>query len=224
MKRIPFVFLICLVLYALGYGQHPRGPNTNLIGTNWTMYYTECGRTRWEKYREVTFLSGGAIKDSHGSWRLTGNKLHMDIFDDPIVTGMEAVVAGNQINGTASISTGHPITLCVRLARDSKPASPARGDGFAAFYATFKRAVLSNDRAAVRNMMSPVFLVALGDEESPDQALRNLGVEGWQQLRLAVNRFPVRGPRGYHLADHHLGTLVFIVEDGKWEWKGLQGD
>lgn len=97
-------------------------------------------------------------------------------------------------------------------------------DGFRTFYSKFRRAVRANDRAVVRSMMSLVFLVALGDEESPDQALRFWSTKEWQQLRMAVNRSPVAGPRGYHLSDRHLGTLVFILENGKWKWKGLQGD
>jgi hypothetical protein len=109
------------------------------------------------------------------------------------------------------------------IAPRGEAAGASRGDGFAAFYANFKRAVLSNDRAAVQNMMSPVFLMALGDEYSPDKALRYMD---WQQLRVVVNRFPVfrKQCACYGLNDRRLGSLSFIQENDQWKWKGLQGD
>jgi len=117
-------------------------------------------------------------------------------------------------------------------------ATPNSDDGFRKFYLKFRRAILANDRAAVRNMMAPVFLWDLIETESPDQALRDMEkYKRWQQLRLAVGRFPVlckepycghgdppRFYSGYRLGDRHLGDVLFTRENGEWKWKGLLGD
>lgn len=130
------------------------------------------------------------------------------------------------------------------IAQDQSPKNRATSqrahsdDGFRAFYVNFRRAVLANNRTAVRNMMSTVFLWDLIETESPDQALRDMDkYKRWQQLRTAVRRYPVLCKRpycghgggdtfysGYRLGDRHLGDVLFIRENSEWKWKGLLGD
>jgi hypothetical protein len=161
---------------------------------------------------------------------------------DELVQLMPATGAGNDLDNDRSLQRG-VVANVLRLNQllvgnqveapvlpRNAAADAPRGDGFAAFYANFKRAVLSNDRTSVKNMMSPVFLWALGDEESPEKALRGIDSKQWQQLRVAVSRLPVRckqpclGNSGYSLNGRQLGELVFAQENGRWKWKGLLGD
>lgn len=213
------------------------GQSRSLTNTTWTLYFQECavgGRpspNKWEEQVNITFLPGGKIND--GVWTQTGNRVHIKA--TALIIDLKLNANSTEMNGEGCLSMTCRENFCVRLVRQNiaprgEPAAPAGGDGFAPFYANFKRAVLSNNRASVRDMMSPVFLWALGDEESPEKALRDMDTKEWQQLRVAVNRFPVRckqpcfGYRGYHLDDRHLGELLFTQENGKWKWKGLLGD
>lgn len=161
---------------------------------------------------------------------------------DELVQLMPATGAGNDLDNDRSLQrrvvagvlhlnqllVGNQVVAAI--APRSEAVNAPHGDGFAAFYANFKRAVLANDRASAQNMMSPVFLVALGDEESPEQALHFWGSTQWQQLRVAVNRFPGRckqpclGNSSYSLNSRQLGELLFASENGKWKWKGIISD
>lgn len=112
-------------------------------------------------------------------------------------------------------------------------------DGFSAFYAAFKKAVLKDDRAAISNMMSSRFDWALDGYISREEALRLMD-EGklWRGLRNAVTRKPVpccssccHLRSGYYVSSSPKYPARYAVEimfergaDGRWRWTGLLGD
>ena len=237
MKRILLCLALVIVFVNMAHAQ-----KVDVVNTTWKVYfyYKESGNKTWESGGTLTFLPNGKIEgdncDVPSRWKLVGNKLSYEngCGDQMMFT---VTIQGNQASGTGEI-TWHSTPIVVRLEKEvrqgiaprGQPTGRPGGDGFGAFYANFKRAVLSNDRASVQNMMSPVFLVALGDEESPEQAVHFWGSRQWQQLRVAVNRFPARckqpclGNSGYRLDGRQFGELVFAEENGKWKWKGLLND
>ncbi len=109
------------------------------------------------------------------------------------------------------------------------------GDGFAAFYAAFKKAVNGSHRTAVKNMMSPSFEWALDGYISRDEAFKLLDdMKLWEGLRNAVLKNPVRCKQpycnnrsGYQVwsSSKHKVEIMFEKDAaGIWHWTALLGD
>jgi hypothetical protein len=243
MKYFVCLSLICCLLTLEAFAQAPLPPAKVIKGTVVEVGHPRAGATvqlRSSNGKLYQFglgtLNNRALPNTLiRAWENTLNKLkpgdlitieytELNAYPDITYGAATRVHVNASSTPSSSITSKHPI------APRGEAGDPLRGDGFAVFYANFKRAVLSNHRPSVRNMMSPVFLWALGDEESPEQALRGMGSRQWQQLRVAVNRFPARckqpclGNSGYRLDGRQLGELVFAEENGKWIWKGLLND
>lgn len=107
-------------------------------------------------------------------------------------------------------------------------------DGFPAFFATFKKAVIQNDRNTIRNLMAPRFEWALDGYGSRDEALRNMDqMKLWRGLRNAVARKPFickasfcHNRAGYHVwsSPRYRVEIMFERINGEWKWSALLGD
>jgi hypothetical protein len=113
--------------------------------------------------------------------------------------------------------------------------SPAVRDGFASFYLKFKKAVLANNRLAIRNMMSSSFEWALDGYDTREVALKNIDeMKLWTGLRNAMLRKPVVCKQFYcnNRAGYRVwSSLKYKVEimfekdaNGDWHWTALLGD
>lgn len=109
------------------------------------------------------------------------------------------------------------------------------GDGFTAFYATFRKAVNGNNRAAVKNMMAESFEWALDGYVSRDEALKNMtDMKLWTGLRNAMLRKPVickppfcnnrTGYRVWSSARYKVEIMFEKDSSGNWKWTALLGD
>ncbi len=113
------------------------------------------------------------------------------------------------------------------------PVKP-QGDGFAAFFAKFKKAVSGNNRAAVKDMMSLSFEWALDGYISRDEAFNLLDNNLWAGLKSAVLRRPVKckspycnnraGYRVWSTAKYKVEIMFEKDSAGNWHWTALLGD
>lgn len=120
MKHQLTAMALLLVISSAALGQRPRGPMVNVVGTTWTLFYKECKKNKWSEHSAITFLSGGRIKGSGGSWRLTGNKLLVNAPDDLVIVDMRVTISGSQMTGTADLSLANAQGFCVRLVRQRR--------------------------------------------------------------------------------------------------------
>lgn len=108
-------------------------------------------------------------------------------------------------------------------------------DGFSAFFAQFKKAVLGNKRAAIAAHMSGSFEWALDGYTSRDEALNNMdSMKLWAGLRNAMLRKPVvckqyycNNRSGYRVWSSSRYKIEIMFEKdsaGVWHWTALLGD
>ena len=123
-----------------------------------------------------------------------------------------------------------------RNAKTVKSKIPVKAnDGFRGFFASFRKAVLSNDQAAVKNLMSANFEWALDGFITRDEAVKNMDqMKLWNGLRNAVMRTPVACKGAY--CNNRSGyrtwsTAIYKVEimfekdgGGNWHWTAMLGD
>jgi hypothetical protein len=108
-------------------------------------------------------------------------------------------------------------------------------DGFNAFFANFKKAVSSNNRTALKKMMSSSFEWALDGYISRDEAFKLLDkMKLWAGLRNTVLRKPVKckdsycnnraGYRVWSAPKYRLEIMFEKDANGNWFWTALLGD
>ncbi len=108
-------------------------------------------------------------------------------------------------------------------------------DGFATFFSAFKRAVMSNNRAAIKSMMSASFEWALDGYGTNTEALSNMDqMRLWPGLRNAVLRKPIAckqsycnnriGYRTWSSAKYQVEIMFEKDGNGVWHWTALLGD
>lgn len=131
------------------------------------------------------------------------------------------------------INTKKPKTVKGKIV---KPVTSVRAsDGFAAFFASFRKAVLSSSRTAVKNLMSESFEWALDGYIPRDEALKNMDdMKLWAGLRNAVMRAPAvcKSPycnnrAGYRTWSNARDKVEIMFErdsGGNWHWTALLGD
>ncbi len=108
-------------------------------------------------------------------------------------------------------------------------------DGFEAFFAKFKKAVLAGNRIAIKNMMATRFEWALDGYGTNDEALQNMdSMKLWAGLKDAMLKKPVQCKQaecnnrsGYHTWSPKKFKVEILFErdaNGDWKWTAVLGD
>lgn len=98
-----------------------------MVGTLWKIENDVCGQNMWSYYSLITFLPDGRLRESSGSWRITGNQLVIDGAKNLNIEQMKLTLQGNQMKGKANLGQLpgqlRPEEACVRLVKLT-PSSP----------------------------------------------------------------------------------------------------
>jgi hypothetical protein len=232
--KTPIVLLLLLVLATFGRGQD-RSSVRQLIGTTWTIYFNECRQTDWTNHDHITFLSGGRLQGSTGSWRLARNQLFINAAD-LYIRNLKVVANGSQMTGTAELGMSNLRDYCVRLVREGttrvETGSSTSASDWQSFWAAFRAAVNRKNRLALRRMMASRFAYPGEGAVSPNVWLKSIDSQKvwpqvWRELQQSVAKGakPLVDESGLETRTTNDNALIFRRgDDNKWRWVGFMGD
>jgi hypothetical protein len=231
--------IICLTLAIAATNSFGQQTSVALENTTWTLYFQECAvgarptPGKWERQMKITFLPGGKIDGSkEGGWKLLGNRLHLNA-SDLVIVDLNATVGANEINGNACLSMTCRENFCVRLVRENTDSANASSrDDWESFWKSFRVAINTRNRAALRKTMGSEFSWPGEGAVSPNVWLEFQDrTNAWRTLWRDMQRSIASGTKPYHDSSDRRETRVTNDkamlfqrgDDGKWRWIGFLG-